>query len=451
MATAQLEQKFFSFAVKHVDLEKSEFEGYSAGIGNRDLGNDIILPGAFKKTIKERVAGGQVKLLDQHMTHSTQSLWGTVLKANEERITGNKIGDPTAPSHKLRTTFSVSEADPNAQVALRKVGERHLDQLSIGYKAIIVEFEVDEADDPDVTSSRSEDPRWAWYMGNAVRKIKELAWWETSLVIWGMNPAATIIQNSLKTLTEFARHATLNQTHVLESDVKEVMAAMEALLQSPAAGDREEEIRAALRVVTDATEVVAETTGKATASVEDALTTLWLSAQEELGEDADKWATVVWIGGQMEKVNSPKKEVITIGPGGDFESLAEAEAAQKETLVETESSTEEENLLSSDSEEGDSDPVQEALGNLRGALNALSEAVGEPEPVEEAASDEDDTPGQEPSLEDESEEPHGEVEEAASDTEPEDEDGHQEHFPTDEELEDALQLVGALGAMIDSE
>jgi uncharacterized protein len=190
-----LQQKSFLFEIKDSDGNGStaEFEGYSAALGNKDLHNDVIEPGAFSKTIKERVASGAVKLLDSHRTFSADDVLGTVVEAKEEKMDNVKEGGPT---HKLWTRFAVS-SDDSAQKTLRKVKEGHLNSLSIGYRPIKVEFEKDE-------DSSEEDPRWAWIMGQGTRRIKELAWWETSIVLWPANPEANIIDASLKTLDHFS-------------------------------------------------------------------------------------------------------------------------------------------------------------------------------------------------------------------------------------------------------
>jgi uncharacterized protein len=192
-----LQQKSFIFEVKDEGSSEAtlEFEGYSAALGNKDLHNDVIEPGAFTKTIKERVASGSVKLLDSHRTFSADDVLGTVKEAREEQVESKGEGGPT---HKLWTRFAVS-SDEQAQKTLRKVKEGHLNSLSIGYKPIRVEFEKDE----DATE---EDPRWAWLMGQGTRRIKELAWWETSIVLWPANPEANIIDASLKTLDHFSTY-----------------------------------------------------------------------------------------------------------------------------------------------------------------------------------------------------------------------------------------------------
>lgn len=49
-----------------VDLEERTFEGYASTFGNIDQAGDIIMPGAFTKTIQERFPTGSIKILWQH-------------------------------------------------------------------------------------------------------------------------------------------------------------------------------------------------------------------------------------------------------------------------------------------------------------------------------------------------------------------------------------------------
>lgn len=212
-----------------VDLEESTFEGRSAGIGNMDHGDDIIEPGAFKKTIRERLNRGDVKLLDGHDAFSTRNVWGKAVEAEErpyERLPGKKP-DGEEPTHVLWTKFFVTRAEPDAQAALRKIEERVLNALSIGYQAVKVEIEPKEGDDFD----DDQEPIWEWYMGRAVRRIKELKWMETSLVTWGMNSFAEIVPGTVKRLVEHAQRATANGTPVSETEIKQAIQALSSVLQ----------------------------------------------------------------------------------------------------------------------------------------------------------------------------------------------------------------------------
>ena len=216
-----------------VNVEESTFEGRSAGIGNLDAGDDVIEPGAFKKTIRERLTRGDIKLLDGHDSYSTRNVWGKAIEAEEkpyEPLPGKKP-QGEVPTHVLWTKFFVTRAEEDAQSALRKIEERVLNALSIGYQAIRVEYQPKEGDN----FTENDDPLWEWYMGRAKRIIKELKWMETSLVTWGMNPFAEPLPGSIKTLIEQAGTATMQGRSVCPGEVKQMVQALAKLLQ----GDEE--------------------------------------------------------------------------------------------------------------------------------------------------------------------------------------------------------------------
>lgn len=229
-STEAMETKVFPLFKQLVDREKSTFEGFSAGIGNRDEGDDIILPGAFDKTILQRVAAKKVKYIDQHNYMSTTRLWGSVDSAKEipvdPRDSAMDVAVKEGASHLLWSRFNVSSVR-EAQDALIKIEEGHLDGLSIGYHPVEVSYAAD-------TSDGDSDPIWEWLMGRGVRKIHELAWWETSSVIWGMNVAALTIPGTVKALLDFADRATREGLQVDEDKVRKAMTALGKMLKEPA-------------------------------------------------------------------------------------------------------------------------------------------------------------------------------------------------------------------------
>ncbi len=214
---------------KAVDLDASTFTGYSAGIGNKDAVNDIIHPGAFTKTIKERVGAGLVKLLNGHNRYSTSDLFGVVTAAKEVRVEGREMAKKFRKdaTHLLFTEFDVSKADPAAQVALGKVSEGILDALSVGIRIIKQEF-TDEDGQPFTSEDGSTiSPEWEWMMGRGIRQIKEVAWQETSLVVWGANTAARTIKESTDLFLLDMKHALAHEPDV---DVDDATTALKALL-----------------------------------------------------------------------------------------------------------------------------------------------------------------------------------------------------------------------------
>lgn len=224
MATV-VEAKEFSLKAPSVDLVANTFEGYSAGIGNEDEVGDIIVNGAFDKSIKERVKAGRVKWIDQHNYRSTNELWGTVADAREMPVgeTQNEVAKEEGCTDLLWSRFKGSSVQP-ARDALIKISEGILDGLSIGFKAIRVEYTAEDESDQD-------DPLWAWLMGRGKRKLLEIAWWETSSVIWGANQAALVVDNSVKELRRVADMVLKQQLPVDRAQLRDTMETLGRLLR----------------------------------------------------------------------------------------------------------------------------------------------------------------------------------------------------------------------------
>lgn len=67
---------------------KLYIEGYASVFNEIDHDGDIVLPGAFAKTINERVAAGRVSLMARHFAHGGDVLEtvGTIIEAKEDEI-----------------------------------------------------------------------------------------------------------------------------------------------------------------------------------------------------------------------------------------------------------------------------------------------------------------------------------------------------------------------------
>lgn len=78
-----------ALAIKAEDEQKGNgvIMGHAAVFNNVDHQGDIIRPGAFKRTIKERVAAGKVPLMVRHMAMGgdTQEIIGTIVSAREDK------------------------------------------------------------------------------------------------------------------------------------------------------------------------------------------------------------------------------------------------------------------------------------------------------------------------------------------------------------------------------
>lgn len=99
-------------------------EGYASIFDVVDLGGEVVRPGAFTKTIAERVAAGKVKIMAQHMAYGGDALdvVGTITVAKED-------------DRGLWIHAELASTD-FAQEIRKLVDEKHLSGLSIGYKPI---------------------------------------------------------------------------------------------------------------------------------------------------------------------------------------------------------------------------------------------------------------------------------------------------------------------------
>ncbi|RMV69176.1 HK97 family phage prohead protease [Pseudomonas coronafaciens] len=140
------------FEVKAVD-DAGNFEGYAAVFNNVDLGDDVILPGAFTKVKTTRA--GRLKLA---LFHDLTRLVGSA--------------DFTQDAHGLYLKGKVNLAVSYARDAYELMKEGTLDSMSIGFNTILAAYEERE--------------------GRSIRIIKQAELWEASLVPFGMNPEAQV-------------------------------------------------------------------------------------------------------------------------------------------------------------------------------------------------------------------------------------------------------------------
>ena len=147
-----------SFELKSVDTDEENmgmFEGYGSVFNNTDLGNDVILPGAFTKSLNKTGPKG-VKLLYQHKTDMPIGVFESI----EEDKRGLKVRGKLA----LKTQLGREAYE------LMKMGA--LDGLSIGFRV---------------------SPKGQSYDAKGKRRmIKEVELMEISLVTFPMNPRAKI-------------------------------------------------------------------------------------------------------------------------------------------------------------------------------------------------------------------------------------------------------------------
>lgn len=137
--------------------DDGEFEGYASTFGNVDRGMDMVMPGAFRRTLKERKLSA-IKCLRDHDTRKLVGKW----LAMEEDDRGLKVRG------KL---FAVGEdAIQLAKETLTLMREGALDAMSIGYRTIKAQWDEEQG----------------------IRKLLDLDLWEVSIVTFPMNEMATV-------------------------------------------------------------------------------------------------------------------------------------------------------------------------------------------------------------------------------------------------------------------
>lgn len=141
------------FEVKAVD-DAGNFEGYASVFNNVDLGDDVILPGAFVKVKTTRA--GRLKLA---LFHDLTRLVGSA--------------DFKQDDHGLYLKGQINLKVSYARDAYELMKEGTLDSMSIGFNTITASYE-----------ERS---------GRDIRIIKEAELWEASIVPFGMNPEAQVL------------------------------------------------------------------------------------------------------------------------------------------------------------------------------------------------------------------------------------------------------------------
>lgn len=198
------------FQIKAINESTRTFEGL-ASTWDQDLGGDIIMPGAFKRTLKAwKSSKKTLPLIDQHNYMSVRSVIGKMLEA-EETDDG------------LVATFEVIEG-PDGDEVYRRVKGGYVDGLSIGYRAI-------------TQTEPSEEQR----RGGVWRILKEIKLMEVSVVIWPMNTGARI--DTVKALVDALRDGTLTpeQEHELRALPTDQKDRIRALLSEEPAGPAHED------------------------------------------------------------------------------------------------------------------------------------------------------------------------------------------------------------------
>src|SRR5574341_266595 len=135
-------------------LSAMQFEGHGAVFGNVDLGGDVILPGAFKRTLAEHKANGSLPAM--FWMHDQTRVPGKWLDIGEDD-NGLPVKGQLAPTDLGKEVHTLLKMEA-------------VSGLSIGYRPIPGQVEYDDG----------------------VRILKEVELFEVSIVAIPMNPKAQI-------------------------------------------------------------------------------------------------------------------------------------------------------------------------------------------------------------------------------------------------------------------
>jgi HK97 family phage prohead protease len=146
------EHKFTPLDLKRVDPDGT-FSGYASLFNTEDMGRDIVLPGAFRDSLRERGPAG-IKLLYQHNPAEPIGVW-------------EALKEDTRGLH-ARGRLMLAVARAREVLALMRAGA--LDGLSIGFRA--------------VTGQRDAK--------TGIRRLARIDLWEISIVTFPLLPEARV-------------------------------------------------------------------------------------------------------------------------------------------------------------------------------------------------------------------------------------------------------------------
>jgi Escherichia/Staphylococcus phage prohead protease len=146
------EIKFLSLDLKSVETDGS-FEGYASVFHREDLSRDVVMPGAFEHSLRERGATG-IKMLFQHDANQPIGVWSTLAEDARGLYASGRLMPEVAKAREVH--------------ALMRAGA--LDGLSIGFRT--VKGRRDRA--------------------TGVRRLEKIDLWEISVVTFPLLPEARV-------------------------------------------------------------------------------------------------------------------------------------------------------------------------------------------------------------------------------------------------------------------
>jgi HK97 family phage prohead protease len=144
--------KFTPLDLKQVEPDGT-FSGYASLFNTEDMGRDIVLPGAFRDSLRQRGTAG-IKLLYQHNPAEPIGVWESLKEDSRGLL--------------ARGRLMLAVARAREVLALMRAGA--LDGLSIGFRA--------------VTGQRDAK--------TGIRRLAKIDLWEISIVTFPLLPEARV-------------------------------------------------------------------------------------------------------------------------------------------------------------------------------------------------------------------------------------------------------------------
>jgi HK97 family phage prohead protease len=166
-----MEYKAIELETKEIAEDGRTVTGFAAVIGNIDGGADRIWKGAFKKTLRDN--GKRVKHLWQHSPDQPPiAVIRNLKEVGVEELPESIRGEYPEAKGGLMVTREYLDT-PRGNEILAGVRSGAITEMSFAYDPIRFDFEEVDTEDGKMM----------------VRNLKEVRLWETSDVVWGMNPA----------------------------------------------------------------------------------------------------------------------------------------------------------------------------------------------------------------------------------------------------------------------
>lgn len=164
------ERKFVDLVLGDVDADGS-FSGYASLFGAVDLGRDMVMRGAFARSLRERGPAG-IRMLYQHDPAAPIGVWTELREDARGLFVKGRLAGGVA----------------KAREVLALMRDRALDGLSIGFRTVRARKDV----------------------RTGVRQILEADLWEISVVTFPMLPGARVetVKGGLPTVRTFERWLT---------------------------------------------------------------------------------------------------------------------------------------------------------------------------------------------------------------------------------------------------